>query len=84
MICAHYRKKLSKNSYRIVNYNLNFNKDTRMIDVIAQNGFYLAGFWLFRLGIELNLSDDIVGGVQRMGISRCASSMTRGRYLNLV
>ena len=84
MIRVHYKKKLFENSYGTVNYDLNFDKDTGIMDVIAENWFYFAGFWSFRPGVGLNLSDDIVGGVQRMGNFCYASSMTRSRYLNTV
>jgi hypothetical protein len=57
---------------------VNYNKDSGIVDVIANNGFYFAGFWLFNLGVVLNLSDNILSGVQRMGNFRYATSMPRG------
>ena len=44
MIRVHYKKKLFENSYGTVNYDLNFDKDTKIIDVIAENWFYFARF----------------------------------------
>jgi len=44
----------------------------------ANNSFYFARFWLFNLGVVLNLSNNILSSVQRIGNFCYATSMPRG------
>jgi hypothetical protein len=84
MVRAHYGKKLSQNTFGTIQYDVNYDKDSGMVDVTGNNGFYFAGFWSFNPGVVLNLSGDILGGVQRMGNFRYAAGMPGGLIVELV
>jgi hypothetical protein len=67
LVRARLTAKFSPNHYGTVRYDLNYDAETGLLDVTADNSFYFVGFLSFSPDVELNLWDDIVGGFKWIG-----------------